>query len=180
MVDVGGGAQSPTRTSAKRREALEEASAAGRVLADDFVAAGSAPPSACLQSADQVTASRRRGRRRAGRGGGPAAGRCHLLDRTRPGARGWAALAVDARSWAGPPGAGVLVVRGGVAGRLEPSPPPVPLIVAAAMALESVSLAREAESARLSELIERIRREVPRLVPDIEVVGDPVDDCRTW
>ncbi|WP_449060315.1 aminotransferase class V-fold PLP-dependent enzyme, partial [Planomonospora algeriensis] len=40
---------------------------------------------------------------------------------------------------------------------------------AAAVAAES---AREGE--RLSALVDRIRSEVPRLVPDVEVIGDPV------
>ncbi|MFD0891046.1 aminotransferase class V-fold PLP-dependent enzyme, partial [Streptosporangium algeriense] len=30
------------------------------------------------------------------------------------------------------------------------------------------------ESARLAALVDRIRTEVPRLVPDVEVIGDPV------
>jgi cysteine desulfurase len=51
----------------------------------------------------------------------------------------------------------------------------VPAIVAAAASLRAVRAEAAAENARLHALVERIRAAVPRLVPETEVVGDPVD-----
>ncbi|WP_157871619.1 cysteine desulfurase/sulfurtransferase TusA family protein, partial [Streptomyces aurantiacus] len=45
----------------------------------------------------------------------------------------------------------------------------------AAASLRAVRAEAAAESARLRELTDRIRARVPELVPDVEVVGDPVD-----
>jgi cysteine desulfurase len=50
----------------------------------------------------------------------------------------------------------------------------VPAIVAAAASLRAVQAEAAAENARLHALVERIRTAVPRLVPEVEVVGDPV------
>ncbi len=96
----------------------------------------------------------------------------------------WDVLAASAHKWGGPPGVGVLAVRTGVRWR-SPSPddsrgpvpgfPAVAAAVAAAAALEAVLAEREATARRLSALVDRIRQAVPRLVPDVEVVGDPVD-----
>jgi cysteine desulfurase len=79
---------------------------------------------------------------------------------------------------------GLLVVRKGT--RFAPPAPAdereagrapgfenIPAIVAAAASLRAVRQEAEAEAARLRALTDRIRREVPRLVPDTEVVGDP-------
>src|SRR5262249_59865292 len=41
--------------------------------------------------------------------------------------------------------------------------------------LRAVLAEADAEAARLRPLVDRIRAEVPRLVPDVEVVGDPVN-----
>src|SRR5262249_5831917 len=41
--------------------------------------------------------------------------------------------------------------------------------------LRAVLAEADAEAARLRPLVDRIRAEVPRLVPDVEVVGDPDD-----
>ncbi|GII26880.1 cysteine desulfurase family protein [Planotetraspora mira] len=98
---------------------------------------------------------------------------------------GWSVLAASAHKWGGPAGVGVLAVRKGTRWR---SPYPedererrrfpgfenVPAIVAAAAALRARAAEEAAEGPRLSALVDRIRREVPRLVPDVEVIGDPV------
>ncbi len=49
----------------------------------------------------------------------------------------------------------------------------VPAAVAAVAALRAVTAEAEEENARLSALVDRVREAVPRLVPDVEVVGDP-------
>lgn len=98
---------------------------------------------------------------------------------------GWSILSASAHKWGGPPGVGVLVVRKGT--RWE-SPYPtderevgnpgtlnLPAIVAAAAALRAVAAEAAAEAARLSALVDRIRATVPATVPDVEVVGDPVN-----
>jgi cysteine desulfurase len=91
---------------------------------------------------------------------------------------GWSLLTASAHKWGGPPGVGVLVVRKGTRW-LDPrtSVPPVnlPAIVAAAASLRAVLASAPAEAARLSPLVDRIRTVVPATVPDVEVVGDPVD-----
>lgn len=98
---------------------------------------------------------------------------------------GWSLLTASAHKWGGPAGVGVLAVRKGVryvsplpadereAGRV-PGFVNVPAIVAAAASLRAVRAEAEQENARLHELVERIRARVPRLVPEVEVVGDPV------
>lgn len=99
---------------------------------------------------------------------------------------GWSVLTASAHKWGGPGGVGVLAVRTGVRWR-SPSPDdpreagrvpgfvPVPLIVAAAAALEEAEGERADESARLHALVDRIRARVPEVVPDVVVLGDPVD-----
>jgi cysteine desulfurase len=98
---------------------------------------------------------------------------------------GAALLSASAHKWGGPAGVGVLVVRKGVRWR---SPLPVddregrrvagfenvPAIVAAAAALEARQAEMPEEATRLSKLVDLVRVEVPRRVPDVEVVGDPV------
>jgi cysteine desulfurase len=90
---------------------------------------------------------------------------------------GWSILSASAHKWGGPPGVGVLAVRKGVRWeQVERSgPPDLPAIVAAAAALRAVAAEADAEAARLSALVDRIRATVPATVPDVEVVGDPVD-----
>ncbi|GAB1817272.1 cysteine desulfurase family protein [Herbidospora sp. RD11066] len=99
---------------------------------------------------------------------------------------GWSVLAASAHKWGGPAGVGVLAVRKGTRWR---SPYPeddreqrrvpgyenVPAVVAAAAALRARAAEAATENARLSALVDRIRAEVPRRVPDVEVIGDPVD-----
>jgi cysteine desulfurase len=89
---------------------------------------------------------------------------------------GWSILSGSAHKWGGPPGVGVLVVRKGSRwSSPEPDPPGVPEIVASAAALRAVAEEASAEAGRLSALVDRIRTSVPATVPDVEVVGDPVD-----
>ncbi|MGW3990196.1 aminotransferase class V-fold PLP-dependent enzyme [Streptomyces sp. NPDC004830] len=97
----------------------------------------------------------------------------------------WSLLTGSAHKWGGPPGVGLLVVRKGVrfaaqgpsdereSGR-APGFENVPAIVAAAASLRAVRAEAVEEARRLRELTDRIRARVPRLVPDVEVVGDPV------
>ncbi|MEU6812129.1 aminotransferase class V-fold PLP-dependent enzyme [Streptomyces sp. NPDC046831] len=98
---------------------------------------------------------------------------------------GWSLLTASAHKWGGPSGVGLLVVRKGV--RFAPPGPvderesgraagfqDIPAIVAAAASLRAVRAEAAAEAVRLRELTERIRARVPRLVPDVEVVGEPV------
>ncbi|KOG39144.1 cysteine desulfurase/sulfurtransferase TusA family protein [Streptomyces resistomycificus] len=97
---------------------------------------------------------------------------------------GWSVLTASAHKWGGPPGVGLLVVRKGVrfaaqgpADERESGRAPgfenLPAIVAAAASLRAVRAEAAQEAVRLRELTERIRTRVPRLVPDVEVVGDP-------
>ncbi|MFD8211923.1 cysteine desulfurase/sulfurtransferase TusA family protein [Streptomyces sp. NPDC059695] len=98
---------------------------------------------------------------------------------------GWSLLAASAHKWGGPAGVGLLAVRKGV--RFAPQGPTderesgrapgfenLPAIVAAAASLRAVRAEAAAEGARLRGLVDRIRARVPELVPDVEVVGDPV------
>lgn len=104
-----------------------------------------------------------------------------------PGA--WSLLAASAHKWGGPPGVGLLAIRKGT--RFAPQGPlderesgrapgfgNLPAVVAAAASLRALRAEAAAdagaEAARLRGLVERIRTRVPELVPDVEVVGDPV------
>ncbi|MEU7042345.1 aminotransferase class V-fold PLP-dependent enzyme [Streptomyces varsoviensis] len=102
-----------------------------------------------------------------------------------PAPAGWSLLTASAHKWGGPPGVGLLAVRKGV--RFAPQGPAderesgrapgfenLPAIVAAAASLRAVRASAAAEGARLRALVDRIRARVPELVPDVEVVGDPV------
>jgi cysteine desulfurase len=92
---------------------------------------------------------------------------------------GWTVLTGSARKWGGPPGVGVLVVRHGSRWAApEPLPggePGLPAVVAAAAALRAAAAEAPAEAARLAPLVDRVRATVAATVPDVEVVGDPVD-----
>ncbi len=97
----------------------------------------------------------------------------------------WSVLTGSAHKWGGPSGVGLLVVRKGV--RFAAQGPVderesgraagfenIPAIVAAAASLRAAQAEAAQEAVRLRELTERIRARVPGLVPDVEVVGDPV------
>lgn len=93
---------------------------------------------------------------------------------------GWDLLTATAHAWGGPPGVGLLAVRTGTrwiptwpAAERGSGHPNVPGILAAAAALQAVEDERQAEAPRLTALVERLRREVPRLIPDVDLVGDP-------
>jgi cysteine desulfurase len=96
----------------------------------------------------------------------------------------WSLLTASAHKWGGPSGVGLLAVRKGV--RFSPQGPAderesgrapgfenLPAIVAAAASLRAVRAEAAQEAVRLRELTARIRARVPRLVADVEVVGDP-------
>jgi cysteine desulfurase len=98
---------------------------------------------------------------------------------------GWAAGAASAHKWGGPAGVGVLLVRKGARWR-APFPTDdrvdgrvagyenVPAALAAAAALQAVLAEREDRNARQHALVDRLRAGLAR-IPDVEVVGDPVD-----
>ncbi|MEV6501341.1 cysteine desulfurase/sulfurtransferase TusA family protein [Streptomyces prunicolor] len=97
----------------------------------------------------------------------------------------WSLLTASAHKWGGPAGVGLLVVRKGVrfaaqgpvdereSGR-APGFENIPAVVAAAASLRAVHAEAAQEALRLRELTERIRARVPKLVPGVDVVGDPV------
>ncbi|MEU4560920.1 aminotransferase class V-fold PLP-dependent enzyme [Actinoplanes sp. NPDC023936] len=99
---------------------------------------------------------------------------------------GWSLLSASAHKWGGPPGVGVLVVRKGVRW-ISPLPQDdlyrprpqgaldLPAVVAAAASLRAVAAEAQSERVRLSALVDRIRDRVAATVPDVEIVGDPVD-----
>ena len=97
-----------------------------------------------------------------------------------PVAAGWSALVASAHKWGGPPGVGVLVVRTGTrfrsplpGGEREPGAA-LPLVLAAAVGLQAVVAEAAAEGERLRALVDRLRSRIVEL-PDVSVVGDPVD-----
>jgi cysteine desulfurase len=94
----------------------------------------------------------------------------------------WSLASASAVKWGGPAALGVLLVRRGTrfakpwpVDRTDPLTVSLPLAVAAAAALRDARNDAVTESARLSALVDRIRAGVPASVPDVEVVGDPVE-----
>ena len=94
---------------------------------------------------------------------------------------GWSLLTADARTWGGPASVGLLAVRTGTRWR---SPLPgtareegvdLPAVLAAAVGLQAAQALGPAEAARQRGLVDRVRARVAAEVPDVEVVGDPVD-----
>jgi cysteine desulfurase len=99
---------------------------------------------------------------------------------------GWSLLSASAHKWGGPAGVGILAVRKGTrwvppwpgaepGGLDQPGAVNLPAVVAAAAALRAVCAEAPEQAARLSGLVARIRDRVAATVPDVEVVGDPVD-----
>lgn len=98
-----------------------------------------------------------------------------------PAPDGWAVAAASAHKWGGPAGVGVLAVRKASRWR-DPAPRDdrvdprvagfenVPAVHSAAAALRDL-VAQDGLAERHRALTERLREEVPRLVPDCEVVG---------
>ena len=161
----------------------------GRVDAQEYTAAlGKRTALACLQSANHEVGTVQPVEEVAA--GCAESGVPLLVDAAQSLAWGpvpgdWSLLTGSAHKWGGPAGVGLLVVRKGV--RFAPPGPAderesgrvpgfenIPAIVAAAASLRAVRAEAEAEEARLRALVDRIRAQVPELVPDMEVVGDPV------
>ncbi len=89
---------------------------------------------------------------------------------------GWSLLAADARSWGGPT-VGLLAVRTGTRWRHPlgvPDPVDLPSLLAAAVGLQDALDRRAEDAARARALVDRLRAGVAG-VPDVEVVGDPVE-----
>lgn len=102
-----------------------------------------------------------------------------------PAPAAWSVLTASAHKWGGPAGVGLLAVRTGTrfvaaqpddeheSGR-SPGFVPLPLVLAAAVALQAAGAEAVAERQRLHDLVDRIRTRVAEL-PDVEVVGHPQD-----
>jgi cysteine desulfurase len=89
---------------------------------------------------------------------------------------GWSLLTASAHKWGGPPGVGVLAVRTGTRfASLRRGVQDLPAIVAAAVGLQAAAAEAATEDARLRPLIDVIRTRVAGTIPDVEVVGDPID-----
>ncbi|MBD0736135.1 cysteine desulfurase/sulfurtransferase TusA family protein [Streptomyces sp. CBMA29] len=158
----------------------------GRVAAADFAAALRADTAlACLQSANHEVGTVQPVAEAAALC--RAAGVPLLVDAAQSLGWGrvegeWSLLTASAHKWGGPSGVGLLVVRKGT--RFAPQGPAderesgrapgfenLPAIVAAAASLRAVREEAAREAVRLSALVDRIRSRVPRVVPDVEVVG---------
>ncbi|WP_421734084.1 cysteine desulfurase family protein [Cellulomonas sp.] len=96
----------------------------------------------------------------------------------------WDLLAADAGDWGGPGGLGVLVTRSGVRrspdwpedeDRWFPGGVSVPAALAAAVALQAAGSTRSADDAARRRLVDLVRSRVTVTVPDVEVVGHPLD-----
>lgn len=97
---------------------------------------------------------------------------------------GWSLLAASARKWGGPAGVGMVLVRKGVRWR-EPLPaddrenhrvpgfPNVPAVLAAVAALHAIRRERASTDGALRALVDRIRAQIPVLIRDAVVHGDP-------
>ncbi|WP_369817918.1 cysteine desulfurase family protein [Cellulomonas sp. Root485] len=96
----------------------------------------------------------------------------------------WDLLAADAGDWGGPGGLGVLVTRSGVRrspdwpedeDRWFPGGVSVPAALAAAVALQVAVSTRSRDDAARRALVDTLRSRVAAEVPDVDVVGHPVD-----
>ena len=96
---------------------------------------------------------------------------------------GWSVLTADARTWGAGPGVGLLAVRTGVRWtspypedeRALPGAPNIPAAVAAAASLRAARQSAADDAARLRAQIDRIRSFVTAAIPDVDVLGDPID-----
>lgn len=99
-----------------------------------------------------------------------------------PAIPGWSAATAGAQTWGGPAGVGVLAVRKGVRWRapgpgderLDPRSPGfenIPAIVAAAAALTDLNAMRTQLAPQQYALTGRIRSEIARRIPDVDVIG---------
>lgn len=88
-------------------------------------------------------------------------------------------LIVEAASWGGPRSVAAVVTRSDVRMRpgplVQPPPPDVPSVVAAAAALEALRFDAPQAAARAREQVAEIRYRVQRDVPDVDIAGDPDD-----
>ena len=98
---------------------------------------------------------------------------------------GWSLLSASAHKWGGPPGVGILAVRTGTRWRSPlpyddreggrvPGVPGLPQVLSAAVGLQAAVAEQDAEQARLRPLVDRLRARIAE-IPDVELVGDPVD-----
>ncbi|MDT9593816.1 aminotransferase class V-fold PLP-dependent enzyme [Nocardioides zeae] len=99
---------------------------------------------------------------------------------------GWAVATASAHKWGGPSGVGVLLVRKHARWR-DPSPADdrgdrravgfesAPGALAAAAALQATLAESDRTARRVAALVDRVRGEVARTVPEVDVVGDPTD-----
>ena len=94
----------------------------------------------------------------------------------------WAMLTGSAHAWGGPAGVGILCVRRSVRWRAPgpqdergPELMSIPLAVAAARGLEWADEQRESEAARARRLTDEIRAAVAQTIPDVMLLGDPID-----
>lgn len=97
----------------------------------------------------------------------------------------WSVLIAGAQAFGGPASVGLLVLRRGSRWRAPyptddyqsgrwPGPPDVPAIHAAATALDVWRTDRELIATRQRQLIDTLRSQIAATVPDVDVVGDPV------
>ncbi len=97
----------------------------------------------------------------------------------------WGVLTGSAGAFGGPAGVGILVIRKGARWRAPyltddfqggrwPGVPDVPAIFAAAVALDRWLQLGRAVGDRQSALIDRLRQGLAERVPDVDIVGDPV------
>jgi len=160
----------------------------GRVDADRFAAAlGDTTALACLQAANHEVGTLQPvaavADACAGHGVPLLVDAAQVVGRL-PVPAGWTLLAASAHKFGGPAGVGFLAVRHGTRWR---SPLPqdergsgrvagfedVPGVLAAAAALRARTEGAASLAASQATLVDRIRAQVPDLVPDVEVVGHP-------
>jgi cysteine desulfurase len=155
----------------------------GRVDLAAFAAQAAAGAFGCLQAANAEVGTRQpvEGVAAAIHGGPLLVDAGQLIGRG-PLPGGWTTLMASARDWAGPAGVAVLVVRRRARWRAPDTAvrgwlggfPDIPAAVGAASALEFVLPRAAVEAARACSLVDRIRG-VAAAIPDVEVLGDPVD-----